>query len=234
MSNLTRTDVDLGAVELFNPEFKDELLIFAGAGTVLAGTILARKLVADAIVAAADVGNTGDGTVTLTTTIAGDQVPLVGAYNLECIEAVADGGVFKLEDPSGAIVAGNLAMTPGAGGTSLFNAAGMTFTITDGAANFIVGDKFSLTVAANGKMIPYATDGVGGAQIPTAVINIDVEAAGAGDIVIRPIVAGQVRSDKLIIDADGDGSNVTDITIDKLRDVSIVALLVTDSSVLDN
>lgn len=159
MANLTITNNDIGDVVLKNAEFRDDTLSFPGADTYLDGTILARQKVAEAIVAAADAGNTGDGTVTLATVQAGSIVPVVGAYNLECVAAVGNGGVFKLEDPNGAVVATDITMTPGAGGATIVTVAGMQFTITDGATDFIVGDKFSLTVAADGKLVVYAAAG---------------------------------------------------------------------------
>jgi hypothetical protein len=228
------TNNDLSTVLLGNNLFKDELLTFAGAATVVEGTILARKAVADAIVAAADVGNTGDGTTTLAAVVTGPVVPLVGAYNLENVEAVVNGGVFKLEDPNGALIAERLTMTVGAGAATAFTVGGMTFTITDGATDFALGDKFSLTVAVDGKMVPYAIAGLGGAQIPKAVISYDVVAAGAGDEPCRPAISGEVRKEKLIIDLDGDGSNITDAILDQLRDFTVVAQNVGELNIADN
>ena len=86
MQNLTITNVDVGTVLLLNAQFRDDLLTFAEAGTVLEGTILARKTVADAVTVTADGGNTGNGTVTLATVAAGLIVPIVGAHNLEMTE----------------------------------------------------------------------------------------------------------------------------------------------------
>lgn len=45
MPNLTITNVNVGNVVLKNGEFRDDLLTFAGAATVLEGTILARDSV---------------------------------------------------------------------------------------------------------------------------------------------------------------------------------------------
>jgi hypothetical protein len=45
MANLTITKVDLGSLVLNNAQFRDDLLTFTGAATVLAGTILARDSV---------------------------------------------------------------------------------------------------------------------------------------------------------------------------------------------
>lgn len=233
--SMTVTNVDLGNVILESGRFEDNaLLTFAGAGTVAEGTILAVQEVAEAIVAAADGGNTGDGTVTLATVQTGPVIPLVGAYNLECVAAVAEGGVFKLVDPNGAEVANDITMTPGALGTTVINVAGMEFTITDGATDFAVGDKFSLTVAADGNWVPFAKAGVGGAQVPKSVITYDVVAAGAGNEPIRPMLSGVVRKQRLIIALDGDDSNVDRTVRDQLRDYSIVVKDVNEIRKLDN
>ena len=45
MVNLTTTNVDIGSVILEGGNFRDDLLTFAGAATVLEGTILARDSV---------------------------------------------------------------------------------------------------------------------------------------------------------------------------------------------
>lgn len=231
MSNITITNNDLGTVVLCDEKFDDVLLAFPGADTYVEGTILARKQVADAITATADVGNTGDGTFTAASVIAGDTIPLVGDYNLECVSAVTNGGIFKLEDPNGNIVANNLVMTAGAGAATIFTAAGMTFTITDGATDFIVGDKAALTVAADGDVVVFAEDGIGGAQVPSMVLTYDITTTGAADVGARAMVSGRVRREKLVIDA---GGTVTDRIVDQLRDYSIVAQSVTELNILDN
>jgi len=231
--NMTVTNNDLGNVILKDAESRDELLTFAGAGTILEGTILARKAVADAVAASAFTG-TGDGTVTLATVQPGQVIPVAGAYVLNCIEAVADGGVFELVDPNGALVATNLILTVGAGGSTVFETNGLQFTITDGTANFAVGDTATLTVAADGKMVPFDKAGAGGAQTPKAVVAYEVVAAGAGDESIRAMVRGDVVLSRLVIDADGDATNVDNAVIDELRDYGIVAVSVDELNILDN
>lgn len=129
---LTVTNVDLGSVILRDAKFRDELLTFAGAGTVVEGTILAR-------------------------------------------------------------------------------------------------DSVSL------KLVPFVKGGATNENgIPKAVVTYDVTAAGAGDEAIRAMVSGSVRKDKLIIDADGDGSNIDDAVLDQLRDYGIIPEDNQDLSVLDN
>lgn len=234
MANITIENVDIGNVILQDAQFRDELLTFGGAGTVLEGTILARKAVEDAVVVA-DVGTpTGNGTVTDATVVTGQVIPAVGAYVLECVEAILNGGVFKLEDPNGAQVAGNLTLTVGAGAATVFEAAGLQFTVTDGSTDFAAGDGYTLTVAADGKMVPFATDGAGGAQVPKAIVTYPVVAAGAGDEAIRAGVAGSYRKERLVIDADGDASNVDGAVMDQLRDYGLVPIDVQELNILDN
>ncbi len=132
MANLTVTNVDLGSVILKDGEFRDDLLTFAGAATVVEGTILAR-------------------------------------------------------------------------------------------------DSVSL------KLVPFVKGGVTNENgIPKAVLTYDVEAAGAGDESIRDMVSGSVRAERLIIDADGDGSNVDAAVLDQLRDYSLVSIDVQELNILDN
>lgn len=227
---VTITNIDNGCVELEGGKFRDELIAFAGADTFAAGTILARRSVATAVTASAVTG-TGNGTVTAATVVAGPEVPLVGAYTLTCIAAVTHGGVWNLKDPNGKIVAGYLPMTAGAGAATVFEAAGMQFTITDGSTDFAAGDTATLTVAADGKLVPFATDGAGGAQYPIAVLTYASTRTGAGNNKERVLVAGEVKKERLIIDADGDGSNVTAAILDQLRSAGIVA---TDTLQLGN
>lgn len=233
MSNITITNNDLGNVILQNAEFRDELLTFGGAGTVLSGTILARRAVATAVTAGAFVG-TGDGTLTLATVVGGSIVPLVGVYSLVCVAVVTNGGVFNLLDPNGAVVASNLTLTVGAGASTVFEAAGLEFTVTDGAADFVLGDAAPLTVAADGKMVVFAVAGAGGAQIPKQIVTYDVVAAGAGDEAIRAGVAGSYRKQRLIIDGSAAGVGITDAIIDQLRDFGLVAIDVQELNILDN
>lgn len=231
MPDPTITNIDNGSVGLMNEVHDDIILKFPGADTYVEGTILARKQVADAITVTADVGNTGDGTVTLATVAAGETIPLVGSYNLEVTTAVVNGGILKLEDPNGNIVASDLVMTVGAGVATVFTVAGMTFTVTDGATDFIVGDKFALAVAADGDAVIFAEDGVGGAQVPSMVLTYEIVSAGVADVAARALVAGQVRREKLVIDA---GGTVTDRIVDALRDFGIVARSVDELNILDN
>lgn len=231
MANIEITTNQTRGIPIWEPVYDNEILSVAGAVTYANGTVLARKTVADAVTPAADGGNTGDGTVTLATVVAGTVVPLVGAYNLEVTAAVANGGVLKLEDPYGALVASDLIMAVGAGAATIFEAAGLQFTVTDGATDFVVGDKFTLTVAADGKIVAFSRTGAGGAQLPIAVLPSEEVFTGAEDRAFRPLVSGRVRRGDLIVHGVG---VITDAEADALRDYSIVPLSTTQLAELDN
>ena len=122
-------------------------------------------------------------------------------------------------------------MTPGAGGTTVIEVEGMQFTITDGATDFVAGDFFTLTVAADGDVVIFAVAGAGGAQIPSMILTYEVVATGAEDQAQRAMVSGRVRREKLVIDA---GGTVTDSIVDALRDFGIIAETVDELNILDN
>lgn len=228
---MTTTLVDTGNVILDSALHRDKLLTFAGIATVLAGTILANKRVADAVVAVAG-SNTGNGTVTLATTLGGGIVPDVGAYILKCTAVVTNGGVFALFNPNGAQVSSGIAITAGAGVATIVKVAGLQFTVTDGATDFIVGDSFTLTTTAvTGKVVPYSATGAGGAQIATDVLTYDVTSTGAGDVPIRSLVSGNVRKERLIVSP---SSAVTEPVIEQLRLSGIVAIECKELGKYDN
>ena len=132
MANITITNVDLGNVVLQDADFRDELLTFAGAATVLEGTILARDSV-------------------------------------------------------------------------------------------------------SGKLVPFVKGGSTNENgIPKAIVSYAVTATGSGDVAIRAAVAGKYRKERLVINADGDASNVDNVVIDQLRDYGLVAIDVTELAALDN
>lgn len=105
----------------------------------LAGLIGGEALVGTAV-AAAQVGNTGNGTMGAVTVSAGAKA---GLYSLEIIEPAANAGTFIVLDPDGVEVGtGNVA--------AAFNAGGIAFTLADGATDFVAGDGFNITVTLTG------------------------------------------------------------------------------------
>lgn len=61
-----------------------------------------------------------------------------------------------------------------------------------------------------------------GNGIPKAVLLNELVATGAGDLSANPIVGGRLATNKLVIDADGDASNVDNAVRDELRDFGII------------
>ena len=86
-------------------------------------------------------------------------------------------------------------------------------------------------VTATGKYVRFAPGAADGSEIPLAVLSQDVEAAGAGDVAIRPVIAGRVRAGDLVNNVD---AALTAVQLDQLRDYSIIALGTTQLAELDN
>lgn len=94
------------------------------------------------VTGAAGGSNTGDGTISSLSVIT-DNYPYPGDYTLTCTAASTDAGTFSLTDPFGTVVSTTVAVSG-----SAVQHAGLEFTLTDGAADFIVGDTFTITVPA--------------------------------------------------------------------------------------
>ena len=70
--------------------------------------------------------------------------------------------------------------------------------------------------------------------IPKAILTYQVTSAGAGDEAIRVGIHGVYRRAKLIIDADGDDSNVDKAVIGELRDYGLREQVVVELNEQDN
>jgi hypothetical protein len=231
--SMTVTNIDQGRCLVEAEATRNVVLAFAGADVLAEGTLIARREAVTAITPAADEGNTGDGTCTLASVVAGGK-PKIGTYVLTCIAEVAHGGIFKLVDPDGGLVAGYLPMTAGAGVATAFEVGGLAFTLTDGDEDFDIGDIFTLPVVADGKCVPFAIDGVGSIATPIGVLSYPVTATGSGNIAAQIVAAGTFRKERMIIDADGDDTNLSESIIDGLYARGIKVVNTKDISVLDN
>jgi len=97
------------------------------------------------------------------------------------------------------------------------------------AGTILARDSISL------RLVPFVKGGTTNANgVPVAVLEHDLTAAGAAVLSVRPIVGGQIRSVQLIINADGDDSNVDAAVLDQLRDYGIIALFTAQLSEFDN
>lgn len=106
----------------------------------------------------------------------------------------------------------------------------VTFT----AAGLLKPGTILARLTADGKLVPFVIGGSGGAEIPVAVLTYTVTANAAGDVPVRDMVSGKVRANRLVVHADGDGSNLTPAILDQLRDYSVVAIDVQELNIYDN
>lgn len=110
----------------------------------------------------------------------------------------------------------------------------------DGAITFAGADTFveGTILAVDSvslKFVPFVKGGVTNENgIPKAILTYDVTATGAGDVQARVGVAGSYRKERLVIDADGDASNVDQAVIDQLRDYGLVPIDVQELNISDN
>lgn len=85
------------------------------------------------------------------------------------------------------------------------------------------------------KMVPFVKGGTTNENgIPKAIVPCEVVATAAGDISISALIGGKVRSGDLVIDADGDASNIDAAVLDQLRDFTIIGQETTQLAELDN
>ena len=107
----------------------------------------------------------------------------------------------------------------------------LTFSTAEtmNAGTILARDSSSL------KLVPFVKGGSTNENgIPKAMLIYDVTAAAAGDENVRVLIAGEVSKDKLIINADGDASNVDAAVRDQLRGYGIITVDVTELSHYDN
>ncbi len=138
--------------------------------------------------------NTGDGTLTMGAADLG-AASVVGVYAVECIEAAANGGRFSVTTPDGD------ALEEAVVGTAYSNDH-LGFTIADGAADFVVGDSFTLTVAVgDGKLEELDVAVNTGAQIAYGILldNVDASATGTNADTAASYIRrdAEVKADKL-------------------------------------
>jgi hypothetical protein len=121
------------------------------------------------------------------------------------------------------------------GGPVIVGRAFMDGLLTFAGAATVLEGTILARDSVSGKFVPYVIGGVTNENgIPKAVIRFEVTAAGAGDEPVRVLIDGEVDRNRLVVDADGDASNITDAILDELRDYGIVSRDVKQLSALDN
>ena len=166
-------------------------ITLTGGAALLAGAVLGRTVAAGATVGAAVAGNTGNGAIGAVAAAAGAQI---GVYRAVCIEPAADAGTLVVFDPAG-VELGRVVV----GGAAFNNQ--VTFTIADGAADFVAGDAFTITVAAGAEKFKLsAAAAVDGSQEPCAILAQDTDPSG-GDVVASVYLSGEFLKSALTFGA---------------------------------
>jgi len=159
-------------------DYSLENITLASGQKLVAGTILG-KISYGAATAAAVAGNTGNGTCSAVTVGVGAKV---GVYRVTFIKATTNLGTFIVEGPDGIQVG-----APGVVGTA-YTGGGLTFTLSDGATDFVAGDQFTITVAAgSGKYTAVAPAATDGSAVAAAVLVMDTDATN-GDVICSAIL----------------------------------------------
>lgn len=129
---------------------RENIVISAGAGRLLAGTLIAILTTANAGQATAAETNAGNGTLSA---IAVTSQAITGDYLVSVTAAGAGGAKFTVTDPTGREVG------KGTAGTQ-FVSGGLTFDLAEGATPFAKGDAFTIAVQAGlGEWVPYDDTG---------------------------------------------------------------------------
>jgi len=143
--------------------------VSTGQGKLTEGTLLG-KVTLGAVTASA-IATKGALTPDATTPLlAGAQL---GAYKAVCITATANAGTFEVFDPKGNSLGLHIVA-----GTAFANQ--IKFAIADAAVDFVVGDAFTITVAAgSGEYVKSLAASVDGSQAPLVVLAEDIDATSA-------------------------------------------------------
>ncbi len=198
-----------------NQYSRDVVTVLAGSGAVRAltsGMVLGR-LTKGTATATAVAGNTGNGTITTNPTVG--QAAKPGIYQVACIEPAANSGKFSVEDPDGILI--------GIATVGVQFATHLTFTIADGATDFVAGDAFTITVAAGSskvKQIDFAaTDG---SDISCGILTDDTTAPDGTDRSAVAVVRNAIVSDNGITWPAGATTNQKNAAIAQLKSLGIL------------
>jgi len=146
---------------------REQVTVLSGQNLTI-GTVVGKVTMAG--VTETHAGNTGNGAMTIdavTPRLANCQL---GVYKAVCILGVPGGGTFRVTDPKGNVL-GDVVV----GGT--FESQ-IKFVIAAGAADFIEGDTFLITVAAgSGKIKILAPAALDGTQYAYGITIADYDAS---------------------------------------------------------
>lgn len=195
--------------------YSREKVTVASGQSLTVGAVIGETVTAGATAAgAAGGGNTGDGTISGVSAAAGAQQ---GAYRAVITEPAADGGTFQVEDPEGRVIG------TGVVGSEFSNQ--VVFTLNDGAADFVAGDQFTITVDLEGatrKVKEYDPDGTDGTERVKGIIGATVDASAA-DVDSFAIVRDAIMKTTGLAWKDGLTDAQKEQAIAELKELGIVA-----------
>jgi hypothetical protein len=196
-------------------DLKHEPVTIASGENLTRGTLLGR-IDAGAASVAAGGGNTGDGVLTMDATNPVQAGAKAGDYTVTCITAATNGGSFQVTDPDGFSL-GNVNVG------STFD-DDIKFAIADGATDFIVGDVFTVTVAAgSGKYVKSLAASKDGSQTPVAILATNVDASG-GDKTAPAYFTGEFGVEMVVFGTGHTAASVN-ATFRKNRDLIFLRTL---------
>ncbi len=170
---------------------RESITVLAGSGsdrTLVIGEVFGKRTKSTVTVTADD-GNTGDGVAGAVTLGAMAEA---GTYTLTCIVAAANAGTFQVQTPKGYPLL-DLEVGQSYAGNYL------NLTLADGATDFVVGDKFTVTISGDGKTVALDLSGVDGSQESAGVIADEVTAPDGEDASGVAIVRHAIVSDATLV-----------------------------------
>lgn len=108
-------------------------------------------------------------------------------------------------------------------------------TLTFAGADTLAAGTILARDSVSENLVIYVKGGVTNENgVPKVVLPYEVVATGASNVAVRVIVGGVVNATRLIIDADGDATNIDAPVLDQLRSYGIVPTDVAQLGALDN
>jgi len=172
---------------------REAVTVLAGAGADRAlkvGEVIG-KWTRSTVTATADAGNTGDGVATLADPALGPKAE-AGTYALTCIAAAVNAGTFQVLTPSGYVL-------PDLTVAQAYASDHVNLTVADGAADFVVGDKFTVDVSGDGKVAALDPAAVDGTQHAQGIVAADVTAPDGADAEGLAIVRDTILADHALV-----------------------------------
>lgn len=167
---------------------RDKITVLSGQN-LKAGAVIGATMVGATATAQANAGNTGNGAMGAITVTGPAVKP--GVYKLTVIEPGTNLGTFRVEDPDGVEIGTGVV-------ASAFAKGGLSFTLADGATDFVAGDGFAITVVAGTvKWKEYNPANTDGSQIARGVLYDAVDASAADKAGVAIVRHAEVRDSDL-------------------------------------